>query len=272
MRATRESDYVMTEQDRECGFILTCCHTADTDTVLEAAEALTVSDLPQQEIRAHVRKLEALSPDLILLHVQTPRTRTLRFMAGQRVDLELESGAASRRPIASCPCNGRNLQFVIRRRADDPFTAMVFGGLRSGQGVWIRGPQGEFVLQEGLPDPARFLALDDGFAPIKSLIEHAISIDAIESFHLYWLARGPEGQYMDRLCRSWRDSLDNFQYTPITAADPSQVIDRIAGDHADPRVFRYYLSGPGEAMERVRVLLPGLGIPPERIQSDEPAP
>ena len=56
-----------------------------------------------------------------------------------------------------------------------------------------------------------------GFAPIKSLIEHAVSMDAAENFHLYWFADNTGGHYMHNLCRSWRDALDNFTYQAIEA-------------------------------------------------------
>ena len=90
---TREHDYVLSGREKQMGYILTCSNTAVTDVVLEAAEAATVDDLPEQEIRAGVRKIERLGEDMIQLQVQTPRTQTLRFMAGQRARLTLEDGA-----------------------------------------------------------------------------------------------------------------------------------------------------------------------------------
>ena len=46
------------------------------------------------------------------------------------------------------------------------------------------------------------MALGDGIGPIKSLIEHAVSIDLIESFHLYWASSYPEGHYQGKWGRS----------------------------------------------------------------------
>ena len=51
---------------------------------------------------------------MIRLEIQTPRTRTLRFMAGQRASLILEDGTCAELPIASCPCNGREIHFFVR--------------------------------------------------------------------------------------------------------------------------------------------------------------
>ena len=232
---TREHDYVLSAREKQMGYILTCSNTAVTDVVLEASEALSVDDLPQQEIRATVRKSERLDEYMIQLQVQTPRTQTLRFMAGQRARLTLEEGADAELSIASCPCNGRNLHFFVRRRPGDAFSEAVFGtDVRQGHMVTISGPLGRFVLDEEYPGPAVFIAVGDGIAPIKSLIEHAVSIDVIESFHLYWAVPHPEGQYQARWCRAMKESLDNFAYTPLIDPNPADVLAVINSDHPDP--------------------------------------
>jgi CDP-4-dehydro-6-deoxyglucose reductase len=72
-------------------------------------------------------------------------------------------------------------------------------------------------LNEESQRPLVFIAGESGFAPIKSLIEHAMALDAAETLHLCWIASGEGGHYLDNLCRSWSDALDNFRYTPLTA-------------------------------------------------------
>jgi CDP-4-dehydro-6-deoxyglucose reductase len=258
---TREHDYVLSAREKQMGYLLTCSNTAVTDVVLEAAEALSVDDLPRQEIRAALRKLERLGEDMIQLHVQTPRTQTLRFMAGQRALLTLEDGTSAELPIASCPCNGRNLHFFVRRRPGDAFAEAVFGE-HVGQGhlVTLSGPRGRFVLDEDSPEPAVFIAFGDGIAPVKSLIEHAVSIDVIESFHLYWAVPDPEGQYQARWCRAMKESLENFAYTPLIDASAGDLLALVGSDHPDPQDIRFYLAGPGADVEAVAAGLRKLGV------------
>jgi CDP-4-dehydro-6-deoxyglucose reductase len=152
-----------------------------------------------------------------LLHLQTPRSNRLRFLAGQSVTLELPGGLSASYPVASCPCDDRNLQFHVRQRAGDAFGARVFEGLRAADTVRVEGPRGSFVLNEESSRPLVFIAGDSGFAPIKSLIEHAMALDSAETLHLVWIAADRSGLYLDNLCRSWGDALDNFRYTPLTA-------------------------------------------------------
>ncbi|MFB1487086.1 MULTISPECIES: 2Fe-2S iron-sulfur cluster-binding protein [unclassified Thiocapsa] len=263
-RRIREHDYVLSEREKAMGYLLTCSHTAVTDVVIEAAEALTVTDLPHQEIRASLRKLEHISEDLVSLNLQTPRTQTLRFMSGQRVRLTLEGGASRELSIASCPCNARNLWFHIRRGAD-AFSDAVFKPLRPGHLITVEGPYGRFVLTEDAPEPAVFIAFGDGIAPVKSLIEHAVSIDVIESFHLYWDTQYSEGHYQGRWGRALTDALDNFQLTPLMSGRADDVFAVVRADHPDLRGLRFYLAGPKAAIGRLAEILRDEGITDDRI-------
>jgi CDP-4-dehydro-6-deoxyglucose reductase len=272
---TTDHDYVLSEREKQMGYILTCSNTAVTDLVLEAAEALGVADLPLQEIRAAVRKLEPMGEDLLLLYVQTPRTQTLRFMAGQRARVTLEDGASGEVPIASCPCNGRNLQFYVRRRPGDPLSESAFTSLAVHQLITITGPMGAFVLHEGSPDPAVFIALGDGIAPIKSILEHAVSIDTIEAFHLYWASGRAQDHHLANWCRAVTESLDNFRYTQFAeipdggvGSGVAEVLAALAADYPAPSGMRFYLAGPAHGLDRLTEGLVALGVEREVIDRE----
>ena len=224
VKQVREHDYLLSQRERETKHILACSWTAVTDTVLEAAEARGPKDLPLQEIRAAAKNIELLAPDLALLHVKTPRTQTLRFMAGQAVELSDEAGRSVHLPIASCPCDGRNLQFFVTDQGAQSFSASVFDNSLSDGTVQISGPEGDFVLQEESHAPVVLIAVDEGFAPIKSLIEHAISIDHAESMHLCIVGWAETVPRVHNACRAWRDALDNFFFDSLPAKAAPQAI------------------------------------------------
>jgi CDP-4-dehydro-6-deoxyglucose reductase len=169
--------------------------------------------------------------------------------------------------VASCPCDDRNLQFHIRRRAGHPFAERVFGALRSADAVRIEGPRGGFVLNEESPRPLIFIAGDTGFAPVKSLIEHAMALDAAETLHLYWIASGT-GHYLDNLCRAWSDALDNFRYSPLiadgTSADEAvmqRALRRVLQDHPRLGDHDVYVAGPEPLASAAEYLLLEGGLP-----------
>jgi len=265
---TRHSDYALTAAEKNAGVVLMCCNTALTDLVLEAREAHGAADMPLQTIDARVKSVSPLGDAVRLLHLQTPRSNRLRFLAGQSVSLALPDGSSASLPVASCPCDDRNLQFHIRRRAGDAFAERVFGGLKGVNSVRVEGPRGEFVLNEESHRPLVFIAGESGFAPIKSLIEHAMALDAAESLHLYWIAYGEGGHYLDNLCRSWSDALDNFRYAPIAAqhASPEEEIMQAAlrqvlQDHPRLGDCDVYLAGPGPWASAAEFLLLEHGLP-----------
>jgi len=225
----RHSDYVLTAAEKGSGTVLMCCNTAVGDLVIEAHEAHGAADMPLQRIEARVKSVTPMGEGMRLLNLQTPRTNRLRFLAGQAVSLELPGGAAASLPVASCPCDDRNLQFHIPRDPGNAFTECVFDSLKGADTVRIEGPRGEFVLNEESQRPLIFVACETGFAPVKSLIEHAMALDSAESMHLYWIA--PDGgHYLDNLCRSWSDALDDFRYRPLKtsgAAHSEEMVERL---------------------------------------------
>ncbi len=262
----RGHDYILGPTEQDMGYILTCCNTAVTDVVLEASEALSPSDVAIQEIRAGVRKVQPLDEDLMLLRLQTPRTQTLRFLAGQRIRLTLEQGGSAELHLASCPCDGQNLEFLVRRNDEDAFSAAVFSETASSEVVTLHGPTGEFVLDDDSAAPVLLIAFDEGISPIRSLVEHAISIDLVEGFQLYWKNALKQGNYLDRLCRSWNDSLDNFRYLPMGAGKgPEQIITRIAADQSGLSRSNVYIAGPRMEVDETVKLLGGQDLSDEQL-------
>jgi CDP-4-dehydro-6-deoxyglucose reductase len=268
VQKTRHSDYALSAAEKGAGVVLMCCNTAAVDLVIEAREAHGAAEMPLQNIEARVKSVSPLAEDMRLLHLQTPRSNRLRFLAGQSVALELPGGISASYPVASCPCDDRNLQFHVRQRAGDAFAARVFEGLGGADTVRIEGPRGSFVLNEESNRPLVFIAGGTGFAPIKSLIEHAMALDAAEALHLYWIASGEGGHYLDNVCRSWSDALDNFRYNPIAAerAAPDEEAIRAAlrqmlQDHPRLDDCDVYVAGPGPWANAAEFQLLEHGLP-----------
>jgi CDP-4-dehydro-6-deoxyglucose reductase len=268
VKKVRPHDYVLSEAEKSQGYALLCCNTAAGDLVLEALESSATGDIPEQQVVAQVKALTKLDGELALLHLQTPRNNRLRFLAGQQVTLA--SGEASAQlPVASCPCDERNLHFHVAPDPDDAFAARVFSGLKAGDAVTVFGPWGDFVLRTESPRPLLFVACDTGFAPIKGLLEHAQALDSVERMHLYWLATRASGHYLANLCRSWADALDNFRYSLLSAQDAAAgaeaVVRQLTGDHGDFAGFDLYLAGPPAFVEAAVKALHAQGFPREQI-------
>ena len=252
VRKLRNHDFVLSGREQEEGYILACSNTAISDLVIEASEAGAEEALPHQKIRATVRKIEPVGESLALLQVQTPRTQSLRFKAGQSVSITAENGSCAELFIASCPCDGRNLQFLVARKQGDVFSDALFSSAIVRQTLVLEGPEGGFVLRDDSSTPAVFLAKGTGFAPIKSLVEQAITIDNSEALRLIQVGGNPPGSVLDNLCRSWSDCLDNFVYcAPAEDCSATELVQLLLQATAGLHRFDLYIAGPREWLAAV---------------------
>ena len=271
---TMATDYPMSEPEKARGYVLACAHTsASSELTIETLEASGPADIPHQQIVTSVRAVRSLAPDTMLLHLQTPRSQRLRFLAGQRVTLALasEEDVHAQHPIASCPCDDRNLQFFVPRDTADPLAARLFGaGLKPGEAVTVCGPSGEFVLADG-PHPLVFAACDTGFAPVKSLIEHALSLDAAPSINLFWLATRPDGHFMANQCRAWSEALDPFEHALSSHTDVTtgarQMAAAMRADLFDIDCA-FYIAGPPAFTHTLRAGLAAAGVPAAQLRTE----
>jgi CDP-4-dehydro-6-deoxyglucose reductase len=215
-------DFPLSAAERLRGVFLLCRARAADDLVIAVREVRDATQIPEQQILCHVARLER-SGAYALLHLRTPRTQTLHFLAGQSVDLTI---GAERRwlPVASCPCNGLVLQFHLRWDAS-PF-ACALDRLKRGDEVRLRGPYGSFLLDEDSSGPLLLVAEGEGFAPIKSLLEHALALEPPRVVTLVWLAE-EGGHYLANYCRALADALDNFHWLPLAgpAAGARQALE-----------------------------------------------
>jgi len=272
VREVQHSDYRLSPAEQQQGWVLLCTHTALGDLVVETLEASGPADIPEQELVAKVRSLQPLATDTLLLHLQTPRSARLRFLAGQSVTLGVADASGDVRatyPLASCPCDDRNLLLHLARDPQDPLASLAFaGGLRPGDPVNLRGPLGEFVLGQDVSQPLAFLACDTGFAPVKSLIEHVIAAESVESFALYWLATRADGHYLSKQCEAWADAFDNFSYAALVDRDPAEGAReavRRAGSSPRAADTAFFVAGPEAFVEAACEALAAGGVGPDRI-------
>ncbi len=272
LKQVHHTDYPLSASERTQGYALLCSHTAVSDLVIEMLEATSPADIPEQEIVAKVRSVTPLSADIMMLHLQTPRTNRLRFLAGQSLTLSVTGSIANFRgdyPIASCPCDDRNLLFHIRRNDDDEFARRVFAGaLLPNHAVSLFGPFGDFVLRKDSTNDISFVVCDTGFAPIKSLIEHAVASDMPGTLRLLWAATCADGHYLENQCRSWADALDTFSYATLDAADP-QAAGMAAAQHllaeGDFVSRDIYVVGPAAFVSALQGALIGAGLPAQQL-------
>lgn len=256
--ALQHSDYTFTEAEKSQGYILTCSCSAKTDITLLARLATDTEDMPYQTLQARVKKYEMLSEEILYLRLRTPRTQSLRFFAGQQVLLEVHRDiAALQLPIASCPCDGMQLEFHLRRDASHPGLVYLFEQLSINDVITVSGPIGDFVFNEQDTRALFLFAYDTGFAAIRSLTEHVISRELSQPIQLFWLT--PDfPPYAHNYCRSVSDAIDNIGYTTVQA-ERAYITETLEGELAafqsQYHDIQIYAAAPAEVINLVRPTL-----------------
>ncbi len=139
------------------------------------------------------------------------------------------------------------------RQGSGEFGELVFNGSIAEQTVLLKGPEGGFVLEEESSRPAIFIAAGNGLAPIKSLVEQAITIDNAEHLMLIQLGANAPGSPLDNLMRSWSHSLDNFDYHALSPDTPVEaLLSLINSPEVEPQRSDLYVAGPEQWLQALR--------------------
>ena len=307
----RFHDYVIADAEKRAGYALLCSVAPRGDLIVESTEASGAGDIPRQRVRVRVTRIEPVSDDHAVVHFKVRRARVLRYLAGQRAAVQFERferGPSRESWLASCPCDAVNLRIHVRRDPGDPFAAYVFGALRRGARAVVEGPAGRFVLDDDSARALLFLAWDTGFAPVESLIEHAINLELDTPIRLVRVVRGRGVPYLHNYCRAWADALDDFRYRVVETPDGGETWDALAarvieaatgpasGSASDPASgplpdrasglaseptsgpasnpaprlgdMDAYVAGPSGFTDACRRLLLDGGVPEERLKTD----
>jgi len=241
-------DFALTEAEKLQNTILLCRNKAKSDCIIDAVEARNATDIPEQSIQVKVAKIENITEDYINLQLRTPRTKVLRFLAGQQIQVSVKGIESYTSGIASCPCNGMILQMHLYKNDTHPFVQYVVQQMAVGESLTIQGPVGNLTLEEDSSRPIVMIAVDTAFASMKSIIEHAIALDLQQAIHLYWIVTKRHQHYHDNYCRSWELALETFVYQPLNVeseeSDMGRVIDAIIARSPIETEIDLYLSGP----------------------------
>ena len=166
--------------------------------------------------------------------------------------------------------------YTITIQASD--SERVDTAVREARQVAVEGPFGNFVMDDESTRPLIMVALDEGIAPVKSLIEHAINLELRQRVLLFWLVSREDGHYLDNYCRSWKEVLDNYSYTPLRSPSdmsgekgdevgPGQVLAAIDNEPLELQECDIYLSGTTQFNSNSKMLFAAEGVPESRIFS-----
>lgn len=270
--------YTLTDGEKQVGLALFCCARPLSDLVIDVREIAGVGELQVKKLPCRVQSIERPAPDVAVIKLKLPANERLQFLAGQYIEILLKDGKRRAYSMANPPHEDEYVELHVRNMKGGAFTEYVFNTMKEKDILRFEGPLGTFFLREDSDKPIVFVASGTGFAPIKSILEHAFHKGIDRQMVLYWGGRRPADLYMDALCRRWQDEHANFSYVPVISdALPEDawtgrtgfVHRAVMEDFPDLSGFQVYACGAPVVVESAHAdFTAKCGLPDDEFYSD----
>lgn len=267
----------LTTQDIESGMILFCQAKPLSDITIKARQIRAAGDLPLRKLPCRVMNIEKLNHDVLRLFLKLPSTERLQFLAGQYIDILMPDGKHRSYSLANAPHDDEFLELHVRHYEGGLFSEFAFHHLQKKTLLRIEGPLGTFFLNEASNRPIIMVAGGTGFAPVKSIIEHAKHKQLQRQIYFYWGARSKEDLYLHDLARDWAEEIPGFSYIPVLSEPKGSdrwggytglVHEAVLNDFTDLSGYEVYACGPPPMVHAARDTFLERGLPEDSIYSD----
>lgn len=267
----------LSEEESAVGQALLCQARAAGDCEIEIREIDQAGDIAVRTLPVRVIGIEAVAHDVTVLRLKLPAAERLQFLAGQYIDMLLRDGRRRSFSLANPPHDDERLELHVRQVPGGRFSDRLLADMREKALLRFEGPHGTFFLREDSDKPIILMAGGTGFAPIKSIVEHAIGAGVARPMHLFWGVRAKRDLYMDTLARGWAEEYANFDYTPVLSdPDPADewsgetgfVHEAVLRAYPDLSGHQAYMSGPPPMIEAGRKAFRTAGLPRDELFFD----
>ncbi|WP_440997605.1 CDP-6-deoxy-delta-3,4-glucoseen reductase [Arhodomonas sp. SL1] len=267
----------LSEAEEAVGQALFCQARPASDLAIEVREVRSAEDIQPRKLPCRVERLDELAHDVRRLWLRTPGNERLQFLPGQYIDFLLRGNRRRSFSLANPPHDDELLEIHVRQVPDGRFTGYVFQELKERALLRFEGPFGTFFLREDSPRPILMMAGGTGFAPIKSMLEHAFHHGFDRPIHFYWGVRGRRDLYLAELPEHWAAAHEHFHYTPVLSEpDPGDdwqgrtgfVHEAVLADYPDLSAYDVYMSGPPPMIDAARTAFLIHGLDPDHLYFD----
>ncbi|WP_138999264.1 FAD-binding oxidoreductase [Rhodococcus zopfii] len=249
---------------------------AETDVDLDYPAAM-LDDHPVVATTVKVAGLDRLADTVVELVVRLPKSPRFSFRPGQYVRFRIPGTAEWRSySMASGQRHNRRLAFTIRLLPEGAMSDYLRNRAAVGDELEMEGPFGSFGLDEDSPGPVLMIAGGTGLAPMLSMLETLQTTRERHPIRLvFGCARMADLFHLDEIeaRRGFTTGLDvrvvvdePTDRSGILTGNPVSVL--TPEDVADPRSSAY-LCGPPAMLDAAHERLQVLGMPRDRIHSEQ---
>ncbi len=262
----------LTEAERAQGWILSCVRAAGEGLMLEVEDLGGVKLPEPRTLACRVQSVDRLADDVMRISLRLPPAAGFAFVAGQYIDVIGPNGVRRSYSIANAPVAGGLLELHVRAVDSGVMSDYWFQRCGVNDLLRLHGPLGTFFLRDVYGLDLVMLCTGTGFAPVKSMIEALIGLDASlapRSVSVYWGGRTQADLYHSM------PAFDGLRFVPVLsrapadwAGDRGHVQDVFLAARPDLPRSTVYACGSDAMIHAARKQLLAAGLPAARFQSD----
>ena len=230
-----------------------------------------MSASPTTRMLGRITEITQATHDIRIVRLEP--AQPFDFRAGQYAALGFGDLAPRDYSMASRP-DEPTLEFHIRDMGVGP-SAYVARHLTVGETVTIDGPFGDGYLRTEHSGPILAIAGGSGLAPVKSIIETALSLGMRQPIRFYFGVREERDLYLEDHFLELAARHPNLSFTPVLSSAPAAT-DRRTGyvaecalaDIPDLTGYKAYPAGPPVMVEAATRGLVARGLPLADIHAD----
>lgn len=248
-----------------------------SNLVLAPVGIRRVEDVVCREFTLELVSRESLSASVVKLVFEVRDGPSVRWLAGQYVELRGADGRRRPFSIANASRGDGRIEMHVRHEPGASFNRHLYETLHVGMQLQAEGPLGTFVPRENSARPILFVAGGTGMAPIKAVIEHFAVLGSHRPMQLYWGTRHPRELYLDTLIEAWSQEIPQLRFVPVVsdarvALDAGvrrgMVLDAVLADHSQLAPFDVYVCGPPAMVEAAIDAFTTAGLPRAQLFFD----
>lgn len=268
-----QGEQALNEAELEMGYILTCCRSALSDLVLDVDDLGDLADIQTKTLPCRIDSIEMVAADVIKIILRAPPNTSLRYLAGQYIDVIGKDGVRRSYSLANAQREDGKLELHVRHVPQGVMSQYWFGGAQLNDLLRLEGPLGTFSLRNTQPGNLIFLATGTGIAPVKAMLESLATESqqlAGKRIYVYWGGRTEPDLY-------WSPNLLELDvnFIPVLsragvqwAGRTGYVQDALLADSIDLADSVVYACGSDAMIHSAREQLLAVGLPYKNFYSD----
>ncbi len=265
-----ESSYIedaLTPEDAGKGFILACQTSVKSDCVIKVPVSSDVCKISVSRFPGKISSVEQFSDSTINFSIEVEDFKSLNFLPGQYVNVEIPGTKETRSYSFSSPPGHKLASFVVRNVPNGKMSSYLTDQAQPGADISFMGPYGSFYLRP-IVRPVLMLAGGTGIAPFLSMLdfiaengnEHPINM-------VFGVTNDIDLVAIDQLTLLQK-KIPNFSFKTCVVSENSQhplkgyVTHHVESEWLNNGNVDVYLCGPVAMVDAVKSWLDQSGIAP----------